>query len=76
MNYEDVLKLEVVKVKWMDANDDVLKLDSYEKEISLCERVTVGFLLRETKDIITIVRDITIDGDLEVTNIPTAWVKV
>ena len=76
LDYNSIIKLPLVRVKWIDATDQTFTLKELEElpNTLLTERVTVGFLYKTLKDKIIIIKDITKDEDCEISCVPKPWV--
>jgi uncharacterized protein with PhoU and TrkA domain len=77
MKYEEIKKLPVKKVTWLDATDKTLNIKELENKTDinlLTERTTIGWLYKTDKDKIILIRDVTEDGDIEISTIPKKWI--
>lgn len=77
LTYEKVIKLPIRKVKWLDATDRTVKISELDDKIDVdlvTERTTIGWLYRDNKNVIVLIRDVTEDGEVELCSIPKKWV--
>ncbi len=76
LTYQNIQKLPLKRIKWMDATDQTFSIKELENmpDNLLTERVSVGWVWKITKDKIILIQDITKDGDVEVSCIPKPWV--
>lgn len=69
--------MKVVLVEWQDAEsfDPWIAIDEAPQELTVIK--SVGFLIRETKDILTLALNHDVEGEEIscVMNIPRAWIK-
>ena len=74
ISYETIIKKPITIVTWLDATDRTINLKNKTDINLLTERKTIGILIHKDSEKIMLCRDITEDGDVEITTIPKDWV--